>query len=350
MMSDHAPVTDASAWRGAAIASDPAWISTLTAAEVEDLATALRGVQARGIPTIAITRADFPLPVLAPRLALWLEESRSGRGFFVVRGLPADRFDEAEREAIFWGLGTHLGTAVSQNSHGEMLGHVFDQGRTYGSANTRGYQTKARLDFHTDRCDLVGLLCQRRAKEGGLSSVVSTMAVHNEILRTRPDLLPILYRGFHYSEREAADSPNGVTARRIPVFSRAGGLVSCRFIRNPIETGAQRRGIPLTEAEREALELMSTLSAREDMRLDMMLEPGDMQFCNNYVVSHARTDFADWPDAARARLMVRLWLSLEHRRPLAPDFGEHDGIPPRLAPPEPGAPVVAATTRRSLEH
>ena len=313
-MTEFAPVTDASAWLGAAIADDPAWISTLTEAEVEDLATALRGVQARGIPTTAITRADFPLPVLAPRLAAWLAEARDGRGFFVVRGLPAARFSEDEREAIFWGLGTHLGTAVSQNSHGEMLGHVADQGRTYGSANTRGYQTKARLDFHTDRCDLVGLLCQRRAKEGGLSSVVSSMAVHNEILRTRPDLLAILYRGFHYSEREAADNPSGVTARRIPVFSRVG------------------RGVPLRAASREALELMSALSARADLRLDMMLEPGDMQFCNNYVTSHARTEFEDWPDPAQRRLMVRLWLSFDARRPLAEDFGEHDGIPARPVP------------------
>ncbi|MBK1657178.1 TauD/TfdA family dioxygenase [Paracraurococcus ruber] len=331
-MPTFAPVTGASAWRGAEIAQDTGWIATLTAAEVAELEGALRGVQARGIPTTAITRADVPLPLLAPRLAAWLAEARDGRGFFVLRGLPAARFSEVEREAIFWAIGTHLGSAVSQNSHGEMLGHVFDQGRTYGSANTRGYQTKARLDFHTDRCDLVGLLCQRRAKEGGLSSVVSTMAVHNEILRVRPDLLPILYRGFHYSEREAADNPAGVTPRPIPVFSRQDGVLSCRFIRNPIETGAQRRGISLTEAEREALELMSTLSAREDMRLDMMLEPGDMQFCNNYVTTHARTEFEDWPEPEKRRLMVRLWLTVQPRRPLAPDFGEHDGIPARLAP------------------
>ena len=77
---------------------------------------------------------------------------------------------------------------------------------------------------------------------------------------------------------------------------------------------------------------MSALSAREDMRLDMMLEPGDMQFCNNYVTSHARTAFEDWPEPERRRLMVRLWLSFDRRRPLAPDFGEHDGIPARLAP------------------
>jgi Taurine catabolism dioxygenase TauD, TfdA family len=152
--------------------------------------------------------------------------------------------------------------------------------------------------------------------------------------------------------------PSSTAASTIPsarrrIIHRQGHL-SCRFIRNPIETGAERRGIPLTEAEREALELMSSLSARPDMRLDMMLEPGDMQFCNNYVCSHARTDFTDWPEPARKRLMVRLWLSFEARRPLAPDFGEHDGIPARLAPPvlggPRGGPAIAAVTRRELEH
>jgi len=345
------PVADASAWRGADLTATDRWLHRLNAEELADLAVALAELRQLGLPTIAIRRDDVPLPALAPRLAQWLEEARSGRGFFVIRGLPPERFAEAEREALFWAIGTHFGQAVSQNSHGDLLGHVFDQGREYGSANTRGYQTKARLDFHTDRCDLVGLLCQRRAREGGLSSVVSTMAIHDEILATRPDLLPILYRGFHYAERETADRPDGVTAQPIPVFSRHAGWLSCRFIRNPIETGARRRGIAFTAAEQEALDLMSNLAARPDMRLDMMLEPGDMQFCNNYVVSHARTDFTDWPDPARARLMVRLWLSFEGRRPLAANFGEHDGIPARLAPPVRGAPVVAAATGpRAIEH
>lgn len=323
-------LTDASAWRGADLARREGWSHRLGAAEVDELAAALRGVRSRGLPTTAVTRADFPLPNLAPRLRALMEEARTGLGFFLLAGLPPDRFGEDDREAAFWGVGAHLGSPVSQNSHGELLGRVADQGRTYGSANTRGYQTRARLDFHTDRCDLVGLLCQRRAKEGGLSSVVSTTAVHDEIRRTRPDLLPILFRGFHYSEREAADHPSGVSARPVPVFSEHGGVLSCRFIRNPIETGAERRGVPLTGPEREALDLMSTLCAREDMRLDMMLEPGDMQFCNNYVTAHARTEFEDWPEPERRRLMLRLWLSFDERRPLAPDFGEHDGIPARL--------------------
>ncbi|HYF08859.1 MAG TPA: TauD/TfdA family dioxygenase, partial [Acetobacteraceae bacterium] len=126
---------------------------------------------------------------------------------------------------------------------------------------------------------------------------------------------------------------------RIPVFSRHGGFVSGRYIRNPIETGARRRGVDFTPEEREALDLMTALCNRADLRLDMMLEPGDMQFCNNYVIAHARTHFEDWPEPHRRRLMVRLWLSFAERRPLAPDFGEHDGIPKRLAleeAPQPG--------------
>lgn len=324
-------VTDASAWTAPAMAANPIWLKQLTVAEVEELAAALATTRSRGLDSTAITRAEFPLPTLAPKLATWLEEARSGCGLFVVRAaLLAQRFTEAEREAVFWGLGAHLGHAVSQNAHGELLGHVFDQGRTYGSANTRGYQTKARLEFHTDRCDLVGLLCQRQAKAGGLSSVVSSMAVHNAILAQRPDLLALLYRGFHYAEREAADRPDGVTPKPIPVFSDHAGHVSCRFIRNPIENGARRRGVPLTAAEQEALELMSVLCNSPEYRLDMMLEPGDMQFCNNYTVLHSRTEFEDWPEPERRRLMVRLWLSFDQRRPLAPDFGEHDGIPARL--------------------
>ena len=330
-MPNDAAGTDASAWRGADLARTAGWSHRLAAAEVEELAAALRGVRSRCLPATAVTRDDFPLPALAPRLAALLEEARTGRGFFLLTGLPPDRFGEDDREAVFWGIGTHLGRPVSQNSHGDLLGRVSDQGRTYGSANTRGYQTSARLDFHTDRCDLVGLLCQRRAKAGGLSSVVSTVAVHDEIRRTRPDLLPILRRGFHYAEREAADNPAGVSARPVPVFSERDGVLSCRFIRNPIETGAERRGAALIGPEREALDLVSALCARGDMRLDMMLEPGDMQFCNNYTTAHARTEFEDWPEPERRRLMLRLWLSFDERRPLAPDFGGRDGIPARAA-------------------
>ncbi|WP_120008598.1 TauD/TfdA family dioxygenase [Teichococcus vastitatis] len=333
------PVGGAAAWLGRDLRNTTAWQHTLSAGAVEELAAALAAVQARGLTPPRITREDFPLPRLAATLDGLLSEARDGRGFFLLRGLPAERFDEAEREILFWGIGTHLGRAVSQNAHGQLLGHVFDQGRTHAMANTRGYQTKADLTFHTDRCNLVGLLCQRAAMQGGESSVVSTAAIHDEILRRRPDLLPLLYRGFHYGEREAADNPRGVSAARIPVFSETDGVVSCRFIRRAIDL-AETRGVSVTPAEREALDLMTALTEDPDFRLDMMLRPGDMQFCNNYRTAHARTAFEDWPEAPRKRLMVRLWLSFREAWPLAEDFGEHEGIPYR---PEAGAAPAPAS-------
>ena len=114
-----APVADASAWRGADIAGETAWRHRLTADEIEDIARALD--MCADIPIHAIERREFPLPILAPTLARLREYSRTGRGFFLIHGLPADRFDERARERLFWGIGTHLGHAVSQNAHGEML-------------------------------------------------------------------------------------------------------------------------------------------------------------------------------------------------------------------------------------
>jgi hypothetical protein len=42
--------------------------------------------------------------------------------------------------------------------------------------------------------------------------------------------------------------------------------------------------------------------------LEMMLEPGDMQFVCNHVVLHSRTQYEDWSEPARRRHLLRLWL------------------------------------------
>ena len=48
-----------------------------------------------------------------------------------------------------------------------------------------------------DQGDVVGLLCFRTAKAGGLSCIASAAAIHNEILATRPDLLATLYEPYY---------------------------------------------------------------------------------------------------------------------------------------------------------
>jgi hypothetical protein len=319
------PVRDASAWRGADLVRDPSWLVELTDDDLAELDAALRSVRARDLKLEDVGRADFSLPSFGPKLAQHRETIRTGRGFVLLRGLRVQDYSDADVGLIYWGMGTHLGPAVTQNPAGDLLGHVFDHGRRYGDLDVRGYETSAHLPFHTDSCDIVGLLCLRRAKQGGLSSVVSAITIHNEILARRPDLLEPLYTGYHYIRREAANTEAPVTERRIPVFGAAQGLISCRLIRNQIAAAAVKTGRPLTARETEALDLFDDIAQTPDIHLDMDLQLGDIQLCNNLTMLHSRTEYADWPEPHRKRHMIRLWLVFEQRRPLAANFPAYDG-------------------------
>ena len=57
----------------------------------------------------------------------------------------------------------------------------------------------------------------------------------------------------------------------------------------------------------------------------MRLQPGDMQFVYNHSQLHDRTAFVDWPDPAKRRHLLRLWLSPEGDRELPEVFKERYG-------------------------
>jgi hypothetical protein len=322
------PMTGPNAWRGADLAGDTSWIVTLTGAELVDLDRALSAARASGRPLAEIDREHFPLTVMRPRLDAARAEMEHGRGFLVVRGLPVDRYSDGDVGLIFWGMGRHLGRPLYQNPAGDLLGHVYDHGRTYGNIDVRGYETNAYLPYHTDAGDMVGLLCLRRSLEGGLSSIVSSVTVHNEILRAHPEYLGLLYNGFYYIRREAALTERGVSDRPIPVFGYRDGVVSCRYIRNQINAGAVKRGVPLTTLELAALDCLDEQTRRADLRLDMDLQPGDIQFINNYTILHSRTGFVDGPEPHQKRHMLRLWLKFPAAWPLSAEFPSHMGYTP----------------------
>jgi len=130
---------------------------------------------------------DFHLPTLAPKLKARVDgEVLNGRGFILLRGLPVKRWTMREAATVFFGLGAHLGSARSQNGKGHVLGHVQDLGLASNDPNVRIYQTHERQTFHTDSCDIVGLLCLKTARSGGLSALVSSTTIFNEMRRQRP--------------------------------------------------------------------------------------------------------------------------------------------------------------------
>jgi hypothetical protein len=170
------------------------------------------------------------------------------------------------------------------------------------------------LRFHTDRTDVVGLLCVQQANAGGVSRLVSSVAIHNEMLRRRPDLLDLLFGDFHRSRfGEEAASPAVTYA--LPVFGLRAGKFTSHFSLTYIEAAEMAGTVPkLTAAQREALDMLLALA--EELSFDMTLEPGDMQFLNNHVVYHARTAFTDGARDREHRLLYRLWLAMPNSRTL----------------------------------
>ncbi len=319
-------ITGRSAWTGADLRGED-WLWTLTGDERAEIAAALDRVKAEGRALEQIAPRDFPLPSLAGKIAALLEEVREGRGFAVLRGLPLDGWSEDDAFTAFWGLGRYFGKPISQDSYGAVLGHVYDRGVKMGEGRVRGYQTSQNLRFHTDRADMTILLCLRRALRGGRSSLVSSHAIHNRILAQRPDYLPPFYEGYPVIHVEEGGHSE---PRRIPVFSVADGVLSCGIQRNTVETALRANALPVSDTARDALALFDSLAEDPAMRLDMDLQPGDLQFCNNYTVMHARTDYEDDPDPAKKRHMVRLWLAFDEPRPIAPHFADYNGIPKEL--------------------
>src|SRR5262249_33881876 len=142
-------------------------------------------------------------------------ELEDGCGLVNLQGLPVDRYTPDELRQIWFGLGSHLGQPIFQNRHGELMREIRDEGpgvgARYGQIPARDsgagvvLSSYARtlsngpLRFHTDRCDVVGLLCVGQAHLGGMSKLASSAAVHNEMLRRRPDLAATLYQDVHRS-------------------------------------------------------------------------------------------------------------------------------------------------------
>jgi len=320
------PANPRSAWTGRTLQDDGSWIFRLSADAVAEIDAALRAVRAAGLSLNQVTADDFLLPKLSRELRRAARELEAGTGFVLIRGFPVDRYTEEEMEIVFWGIGAHFGTPISQNAKGEKLARVQAEGGKVGQPNVRAYTTDSRLRFHSDDCDTIALCCLRPAREGGQSSVVSAIAVYEEIRRLRPDYLPQLFEGFVYDLLgEERDGVGPVTERRIPVFSWHADMLSCRYSRNAINLAPQKSGVPLTPHEIEVLDFFDSIAERADLRFDLFLEPGDMQFLNNHMVLHSRTAYSDFAEPHRRRCLLRLWLTTFDGRPLAPEFENRYG-------------------------
>ena len=299
-------------WRAEDVADETAWTEVFTPDEVAEIDAAIVHANAKSPDLLDIGRDDFPLPTLSKRLKAIEDDLMHGRGFVRLRGLDRDRYTNDEMCLIYWGIGAHLGKPWPQNMYGHLLGDVTDQGKQVGDPTARGNELGGiKLGFHCDGSDLVGLMCLRNGVSGGLSAVCNSVALHNELVRQRPDLAAELYLPQPYDLR-GEQKPGAKGWYTVPVFTEWKGRLFVRLIAPYILASQRHADAPrLTDKAREALAWLDEHAESGAWSVVMDFQPGDMQFINNYHVLHGRTEYVDDRAAGKIRHLKRLWLETD---------------------------------------
>lgn len=252
-------------------------------------------------------------PALQNLFAAAREQLENGAGFVVLRGVPVHGLSLAAQQQLFTALCRQLGKLVPQTKDGWMIGEVRHQ-----AGDVAGLGSNAQLGFHSDRCDVLALLCLQQSSEGGFSRICSSVTVHDELALNHPELLRVLYEPFYWRNPEPPRP--GVPAHyQQPVFAVSGQRLACCFSRFRIEAGHRYPGNPgLTPIQLAALDAFESIANRPGVCLEVRLQAGDLQLLNNHIVLHARSAYTDAGE--QRRHLLRAWLSVPNSRELAPSF------------------------------
>jgi Taurine catabolism dioxygenase TauD, TfdA family len=306
------PQQSRAVWRAADVSNATEWMIELGDDEREEIVAATARAVDAGKTIESLRVEDFALPNLGARATEWSDILHSGRGFLLFRGFPVECLEPASVELAYVGFGLHFGDPVGQDAQASMLGHVRDEGVARTDPSVRFYRTRERQDFHTDGADLVGLLCLQAAASGGESRIASSAAVYNEMLRTRPDMVELLYEPLCWDrndEQSAGEDPFFA----LPVFSDVNGAPRTFFIGWYIRDAQRHPNAPrLTSAQIAAMELLEAIANDPTFHLEMNFLPGDIQLLNNAKILHSREAYEDSDGPGEQRHLLRLWLSARH--------------------------------------
>lgn len=269
----------------------------------------------RATPLYELKPEQFRDPVLDHFVEPLVDQLKQGPGLVLLNGLNAAASNLDELRRAFWGIGTYFGNQVSQSVRGDMMGDI----RVRPEENMdRVYTSPRPAPMHSDRIDMLAMVCVQNAMQGGENGFLSSLAVRELIQRERPDVFALLQRGF-YQSRGGEEQPGqeAITPYRVPVFAEKDGLISCLFSGNA-SLVHHRNSVKdeLTPAEIEALEYVAEVLARPELRITVALQIGEAVFINNYELTHSRDPFVDSPDEAKKRHLLRMWLAGRPERPL----------------------------------
>lgn len=287
------------------------WTVPVPEAAVRELDAALEMLRGAPAPVESLRPERFTLDACAVVMREVHGCLADGVGMAIVDRLPVERYSADESRAVVWLLASLLGRVVAQKRTGVLLYDVRDTGRSleYG---VRRSLTNLAQPFHTDGPWLartpafVGLFCLQSAQDGGLSRYTSLATAHNELRTRHPELLPRLYRPFHW-DRQAEHGAHEPKFATHPVFADDGRTLSVRYYEDYVVNGYALAGERLDAAGSDALAALREIVDDAAHWVELRIETGQLQYLNNRLFAHCRTEFRDAPGTDRRRHMIRVW-------------------------------------------
>ena len=300
------------AWKGPEIDWTRQGLHVLDTAQLKEIDDALQHLLAQGdVDFPDICPQNFPLSTVGTLMASLPQRLRDGCGFLMLRGLPREKYSDDDMARIYFGLGCHIGRTMTQSYLGDLLGHVVDVSDL--DPKGRGYRKGGGQLMHTDSCDIIGLMCLRTAISGGDSRISSALTVHNYLAEHHPAALEILCRGLYLkrTEEDGLRATRTFSEKPVPFFTEHGGEITCYLPTGYARLAEKSGQRPFTPEESEALLLARKAAAAPEHYLDMGFREGDIQFLNNRMMVHGRTDYQDHKALSQRRHLLRMWFRID---------------------------------------
>jgi hypothetical protein len=311
-------------WKVSNLNKDASWRFLLDEVAQTHLRKMIKSTFDKDRPIFDYNANEFDLGPAHDTIATAVDMAHHNLGIALLRGLPHDGISEKEFELLNWAIGLQTGVARPQGIASQYISQVRDIGTNYRAKTGRGYSSNAKLDFHTDGCDLVTLACYNKAKVGGRSMVSSSVSAWQTLCTERPDLAEVAHHSNFYFSRQNEQSGDEPPYYQQPLFDFEDGRLFAKWNRNRVRTAQQIEGVPkLTSSQIEVTGLLDEILSRPEIMLKMYLVPGDLQILNNHVMLHSRTDYVDYPAPEDKRLLSRLWLAPPDSAELPDSWGAY---------------------------
>jgi alpha-ketoglutarate-dependent taurine dioxygenase len=307
-------VNGPSAWTKTSL-EEPDWLLSTSKECVEQLEVIRLQTREIQVPLADTDFGAFRRPALmslAKRAQYALDH---GPGFLVLRGWPVARWGNEVARFLYCGFGSLLGRPLPHNPQGHLARSIHNADLAPETSAKWGSSKSSSMVFHTDTAPpptrfprVLGLLCLRRAQDGGDSLLASGHSIHNRLLERYPALLEHLYKDFHFGRRSDSSSSQLLTDIA-PVFSWAGSQLQVRYHPKWLKFGQEVVRESISSAGEAALNAFEEALAEEKMSIRFPLMSGDLLLTNNRVILHGRTAFEDGEDLASRRCLLRLWLA-----------------------------------------